>query len=297
VEVAIHTKALTRRFGRAVVVDHLDLCVNKSVITAFLGPNGAGKTTTIRMLLGLLKPQGGSCEVLGLRPGHPEALSRIGALVEQPSLYDHLTGFENVEITRLMKDVSRQETEHVLNQVGLAADARRPVRTYSLGMRQRLGMALALLGEPRLLILDEPNNGLDPAGILEMRELIRHLSKDLGVTVFLSSHLLAEVEQVASHVVVIDKGRLRYQGLMEEMGSPEAEELLVRVDDPERAILYLTSQGYAARISGGDVQVPVAKTEVPKVATLLMSGGFAIYELTPCRVNLEARFLSLLATS
>ena len=173
--VAIQSKGLTRRFGTFLAVDGVDLSVRTGAITAFLGPNGAGKTTTISLLLGLLKAQAGTCEVLGLPPGHPEALAQIGALVESPSLYDHLTGFENLEITRLMRDQPRTEVHRVLKQVDLERDARRPVREYSLGMRQRLGVALALMGQPRLLILDEPTNGLDPAGIQDMRTLIQRL--------------------------------------------------------------------------------------------------------------------------
>src|SRR5512133_462577 len=179
-EHAIWSHGLTRRFGKTKAVADLDLQVREGAITAFLGPNGAGKTTTISLLLGLLKIDSGACEVLGQHPGHPAALAQIGALVESPSLYDHLTGLENLEITRLMRDIPRSSLDRVLKLVDLARDARRPVREYSLGMRQRLGMALALLGEPRLLILDEPTNGLDHAGIQDMRALIRSLPKETG---------------------------------------------------------------------------------------------------------------------
>lgn len=296
-EDAIWSKGLTRRFGKMPAVEDLDLHVPKGMITAFLGPNGAGKTTTIRLLLGLLKPHSGVCGTLGFPSGHPTALARIGALVEYPSLYDHLTGFENVEITRLMKNAASTETERVLSLVGLSANARRPVRTYSLGMRQRLGMALALVGEPQLLILDEPNNGLDPAGILEMRELIRSLTRKMGITIFVSSHVLAEVEQIASHVVVIHHGRLRYQGPMEEMGVPGVESLRVRVKDAHRAMQCLSNRGYLAQMDSDELQVETTPSDAPHVAALLVGAGFELYELGPRRVSLESRFLHLLESA
>jgi ABC-2 type transport system ATP-binding protein len=291
---AIHSDALTRRFGKVPAVEDLDLRVPEGSITAFLGPNGAGKTTTIRLLLGLLKPTSGSCEVLGFRPGHPEALRQLGAMVESPSLYGHLTGHENVEITRLMRGAPRTETERVLQVVGLAADARRLVQQYSLGMRQRLGLALALIGSPRLLVMDEPTNGLDPSGIQEMRELIRHVPATIGATVFLSSHILAEVEQVASQVVVIHRGRLRYQGPTEDLGSRGPALLQLRVDDPTRAGALLRARNLTVTEEAPYLLVQATENEAPTVAACLVGAGLALYELAPRRKNLEARFLELL---
>jgi ABC-2 type transport system ATP-binding protein len=291
---AIHSDALTRRFGKIPAVEGLDLRVPEGSITAFLGPNGAGKTTTIRLLLGLLKPSGGSCEVLGRRPGHPETLRQLGAMVEAPSLYGHLTGRENVEITRLMRGAPRTETDRVLQVVGLQQDARRIVQQYSLGMRQRLALALALLGHPRLLVLDEPTNGLDPSGIQEMRELIRRVPETIGATVFLSSHILAEVEQIASQVVVIHRGRLRYQGPMDGMGHQGPALLQVRVDDPARAAALLRERGHIVTEAAPHLLVQVEEAGTPAVAAALVGGGLALYELAPRRRNLEARFLDLL---
>lgn len=293
-EYAIRSHALTRRFGKATVVDHLDLQVRAGAITGFLGPNGAGKTTTISLLLGLLKPTEGSCEVLGLPPGHPAALAQIGAMVESPSLYDHLTGVENIEITRLMRDEPRSEVDRVLTLVGLGKDGHRPVRTYSLGMRQRLGMALALMGAPRLLVLDEPTNGLDPAGIQEMRELIRDLPRETGATIFLSSHLLAEVEQVVEDVVVIHHGRLRYQGPLEGLGPPGPAEVLVKVDDPGRALAYVADQGFQAHLEADRVLIQAPESQAPRIAAGLVGQGLSIFELAPRKAHLEARFLALL---
>ena len=293
-EFVIRSENLTRRFGKRTVVEALDLKVREGSITAFLGPNGAGKTTTIRLLLGLLKAQEGMCEVLGLPPGHPEALAQLGAFVEAPSLYDHLTGLENAEITRWMRDLPRSESDRVLTLVGLQNDARRPARTYSLGMRQRLAMALALMGEPRLLILDEPTNGLDPIGIQEMRELIRSIPRDTGATVFLSSHILAEVEQIASDVVVIHQGRLRYQGPMDLLGSPGSAQIEVRVDDPSRALRRLAEMGLSTRQEEDRILVEGTADMAPRIAAGLVHEGLELFELGPRKVSLEARFLSLL---
>ncbi len=291
---AIRSDGLTRRFGKIAAVQGLDLRIPEGSITAFLGPNGAGKTTTIRLLLGLLKPTNGTCEVLGHRPGHPEALRQLGAMVESPSLYGHLTGYENVEITRLMRNAQRTETDRVLQVVGLTKDARRTVQQYSLGMRQRLAMALALIGNPRLLVMDEPTNGLDPSGIQEIRELIRHVPRTNGATVFLSSHILGEVEQIATQVVVIHRGKLRYQGPMAELGAHGPTRLQVRVDDPAKGEALLRANGVQVSSESPFLVVDTGETGAPGVATCLVQGGLSLYELTPRRKNLEARFLELL---
>jgi ABC-2 type transport system ATP-binding protein len=289
----IHSKGLGRRFGRLTAVAGLDLDIPEATISAFLGPNGAGKTTTIRLLLGLLKAQEGTCEVLGLPPGHPAALAQIGAMVESPSLYAHLTGLENVEITRRMKDAPRSESDRVLSIVGLMGDAKRPVRDYSLGMRQRLGLALALIGNPKLLVLDEPTNGLDPAGIQEMRELLRSFPRETGATVFLSSHLLAEVEQLAEHLVVIHKGRTRYQGSLSELGMGEPARLRLRVDNSGLALGLMKEMGISTAEDQGTVFAMVPEADVPHLVEALVGAGLAIYEVAPEHRNLESRFLAL----
>ena len=293
-EFVISAAGLSRRYGSRLVVDGLDLQVNPQTITGFLGPNGAGKTTTISLLLGLLKANAGTAEVLGLPPGHPEALAQIGALVESPALYDHLTGMENLEITRLLRNLPRAESDRVLRLVRLSQDARRPVREYSLGMRQRLGVALALLGQPRLLILDEPTNGLDPAGIQDMRELIRRLPLETGASVFLSSHLLAEIEQMAQDLVVIHRGKLRYQGPMEQLGAPGQAELQVQVGDIAQTLGILAREGFACQELDGRVVIEAMLDQAPYVAACLVTGGCDLYQLSPLKANLEARFLALL---
>ena len=288
----IRAEHLSHRFGARAVLDDLTFSVRPGVVTGFLGPNGAGKTTTFSLRLGLLRPSGGRAEVLGLAPGDPRALAHIGALVESPALYDHLTGRENLEITRLLRQLPRSETDRVLGLVALSQDARRPVRDYSLGMRQRLGLALALLGDPRILLLDEPTNGLDPSGIQAMRDLLRALPRASGATVLLSSHLLSEVEQVAQDLVVIHRGRLRYQGPLSELGGEGAASLRVRVDAPEGARDLLRAAGFAWTESGEDVWIAATPEAGPAVADLLVRGGCGLKELHPRAVNLEARFLA-----
>ena len=213
-EHAAITRGLTKRFGRVAAVTDVALEVPRCCVYGFLGLNGAGKTTTIRMLLGLVRPTAGEVHLLGfpMPARRREALSRVGAVVEHPTVYPHLTGIENLELTRRLIGAAPSSISRALEIVDLTAPARRLVREYSTGMRQRLGVAIALLGSPELLILDEPTNGLDPAGIEALRELIRGLPGRMNATVFVSSHILAEVEQIADHVGILHEGRLMLQG-------------------------------------------------------------------------------------
>jgi ABC-type multidrug transport system ATPase subunit len=245
---AIETMGLSRRFGDIIAVDKLDLHVPQGSIYGFLGPNGSGKTTTIRMLIGLIHADQGKVHIfkLPLEKERLAALEQIGALVELPSLYPHLTGWENLELTRRLVNVNPSHIQRVLAIVDLTADAKRLVRGYSLGMRQRLALALALLREPKLLILDEPTNGLDPAGIHEMRNLIRTLPTEHGMTVFISSHLLSEVEQMATDVGIINSGKLLFQGSLAELQAQQLEQIVIETDRPEDAIQILNAAGWAA---------------------------------------------------
>jgi ABC-2 type transport system ATP-binding protein len=290
---AISSRALTRHFGTVKAVDGLDLQVPRGGVSAFLGPNGSGKTTTIRLLLGLLKPTTGTCEVLGRPAGDLQALSRIGAMVENPSLYPHLTGRENLEITRIIRGCPRESIHEVLGLVGLKDAADRPCKGYSLGMKQRLGLALALLHKPELLILDEPTNGLDPAGIREIRELIRDLPRRLGVTVFLSSHLLAEVEQVADHVVILSQGRMRFQGSPDELRARAGARLEVICGETERAITCLAELGLAGIREGDRILCDAERAMAPSVAEQLVAAGIPIYGLSMLEAGLEDIFLTL----
>jgi ABC-2 type transport system ATP-binding protein len=295
---AIRTFGLTRRFDGGQGVVDLDLAVPAGGIYAFLGPNGAGKTTTIRLLLGLLRPQAGRVEIFGqaFDRRHPATLARIGALVESPSLYPHLSGRDNLEVTRRLVNAERSRIDEVLEQVSLAADAERKVATYSLGMKQRLGIALALLNRPRLLILDEPGNGLDPAGTLDMRALVRSLATDAGITIFLSSHLLAEVEQVADHIGVLREGRLCYQGPLETLRERLRGRLLVGSSRPDLALGLLATLGERAGLaSGGDIEITDPRGDDETLLSALVAAGCGVRSFRRERPTLETLFFHLTA--
>jgi ABC-type multidrug transport system ATPase subunit len=294
---AITTSGLTRYFGRLRAVDGLDLSVPQGSIYGFLGPNGAGKTTTIRMLLGLIRPNTGDVQLFGrpLRQNHVALLRRVGALVESPSLYPNLTGRENLEVTRRLTGGERAQIGQALHVVHLDDAADRQVRGYSTGMKQRLGLALALLRTPELLILDEPTNGLDPAGIQEMRDLIAHLPGEYGVTVFLSSHLLAEVEQVATHIGIIQEGRLRFQGTQEDLHAQMEGHLVLGVDQPEKAKFVLREAGWTVHKNGGP-RITVAangRSDAAMVNARLVREGVNVYHLNLEQPTLEDMFMTL----
>jgi lantibiotic transport system ATP-binding protein len=295
-EYLIETRGLSRRFGARVAVDDLNLLVPAAGVYGFLGPNGAGKTTAIRMLLGLIRPDAGEVCLFGqsLRSNHRELMSRVGALVEAPSLYPHLTGRENLEVTRRLLGSPRNLIDLALDTVRMTRDANRRVREYSLGMRQRLGLALALLNQPELLILDEPTNGLDPAGIHEMRDLIRRLPEEFGVTVFLSSHLLSEVEQIAGHIGIIHESKLLFQGTLAELQQKQQTELTVGVTEPDRAIDCLVHAGWSVQRRDGLLSVSAAVAEdAVKVNRLLMDHRLDVFHLALSQRSLEDIFLTL----
>lgn len=296
-DLVITTSGLTRRFGKLTAVDSVDLAVECGSVYGFLGPNGAGKTTTIRLLLGLIHPHAGHVRLFdsSLQSGRIELLRRVGALVESPSLYPHLTGRENLEVTRRLIAGKRQRIDEVLRIVRLEEAADRLVKGYSTGMKQRLGLALALLGEPELLILDEPTNGLDPAGIREMREFICRLPQEHGITVFLSSHLLSEVEQMATHIGIIDKGRLLFQGTPDELQAQLNPQVKLGVDRPDEAARILTQAGWSVRSNGGR-QLCVAvngQSDVAMINAQLTGGGVNVFQLSLEQPSLEDIFLEL----
>lgn len=293
----IESTGLTRRFGTLTAVDSLNLQVPCGSIYGFLGPNGAGKTTTIRLLLGLSRADAGNVQVFGepLAKRRTAILRRVGALVESPSLYPNLTGRENLEVTRRLTGATKAQIGWALHTVRLEDAADRLVRGYSSGMRQRLGLALALLLGPDLLILDEPTNGLDPAGIQEMRELIRRLPLEDQVTVFLSSHLLAEVEQVATHIGIIQNGRLCFQGSMDDLHAEMADQVVLQVDQPQRARTSLQQAGWPVH-GNGDTRLTVAAAGVSDAAminALLVQAGVNVYHLSVQQPTLEEIFLAL----
>jgi len=295
-EYLIETRGLTRRFGAQVAVDDLNLLVPAAGVYGFLGPNGAGKTTAIRMLLGLIRPDAGEVCLFGqpLRSNHRALMSRVGALVEAPSLYPHLTGRENLEVTRRLLGSPPKLIDVALDTLRLTRDADRRVREYSLGMRQRLGLALALLNKPQLLILDEPTNGLDPAGIHEMRDLIRRLPDEFGVTVFLSSHLLSEVEQIASHIGIIHESKLLFQGTLAELQQRQQTELTIGVTKPDAAVDCLVNAGWTVQRRDGLLTVSAkAAEDAVSINRLLVDHRLDVFHLALSQRSLEDIFLTL----
>jgi len=298
---ALATRGLTKRFrGGQVAVDGVDLMVPHGSVYGFLGPNGSGKTTTIRMLLGLIAPTSGEHDLLGRRmPGAAaEVLPRVGALVEGPAFYPYLSGWDNLaRIDAADRTVDpatgRARIGLALERVGLSAAARKRYRNYSLGMRQRLGLAAALLRPRDLLVLDEPTNGLDPQGTREVRALIRELAAE-GATVFLSSHLLSEIEQVCSHVGVMSRGRLVAQGTLRELRDVAAPRVRVVTGQPAEAMAVLTALGLAAP-EARDGQVLATLDGVPseRVTEALVRAGIGVRELVVERPDLEDVFVSL----
>jgi len=297
IELAIATHDLTRRFGRVTAADRVSLQVPRGTVYGFLGPNGAGKTTTIRLLLGLLHADAGRVEILGqdLRRFRLPLLRRVGALVETPSLYPHLTGRENLEVVRRLSGGDPQQIARALSIVTLEGAADRLVGHYSLGMKQRLGLAMALLNAPDLLILDEPTNGLDPAGIREMRNLICQLAQEDGLTIFLSSHLLAEVEQMATYIGIINEGRLLFQGKLDELHAQMDRHVVVEVDQPQKAKLVLQQSGWAIH-RNGDHRLTIAandRCDVSMINARLLEAGINVYRLDLEQPTLEDIFMTM----
>ncbi len=293
---AIQTEQLARTFAGSKGVHGIDLDVPEGSIYGFLGPNGAGKSTTIRLVLGLLRPDAGDIRLFGevFDRSHRSALRRVGALVDQPSLYPHLSARDNLEVTRRLMGAPRARIDEVLDLVELGADAQRRVRTFSTGMRQRLGIALTLLNEPRLLILDEPTNGLDPAGIASIRRFILRMTHERGLTVFLSSHLLAEIEQVATHVGVIHDGRLLFQGSLAELRAMSRASLEIGCSDSAAACADLRKVGeHPEQVDATTLRLSDSMLADYQINRLLVEHGHAVHRLTRSKRSLEELFLEL----
>lgn len=296
-DAVIETEDLTKRFGRRVAVDDLSMRVERGDIFGFLGQNGAGKSTTIRMVLGLVRPTSGRVRLLGHDMAkHPlRALARTGAIVETPAFYESYSGLQNLRLLAAMSGGADQKRiNQVLDIVGLRARAQDKVRVYSHGMRQRLGIAQALLPAPEVIILDEPTDGLDPQGIHEVRALIRRLRDELNLTVLLSSHLLNEVEQTCDRVAIIDHGRLLYQGTIEALIDKE-KTVKLTVDRIEDAYKILSADPALAVSRNGtqSLYVKMADDRIPDVNSLLVEQGIRVMELSPQRETLEQVFLRL----
>ncbi len=289
----IETRALTKRYGETILaVDALDLRVRRGEVYGFLGPNGAGKTTTLRMLLGLVRPTSGDALVLGAGPGTPAALGRIGAMVEGPGLYPYLSGRDNLRVLAGHAGAAPERVDAVLAETGLKDRAGDRAQTYSMGMKQRLGVAAALLKDPELLILDEPTNGLDPAGMAEMRAFIRSLARG-GRTVVLSSHLMGEVEQVCDRVGVIRDGALVAEGTVEQLRGRAM--LRVHAEPLGEAALLLAGLPEVADVAtdGGVLELSADVAAAAGINHALVTAGIAVSEISQRRASLEDVFLEL----
>ena len=301
-ELAIETSGLTKRFGARAAIDGVDLRVPLGSAFGFLGPNGAGKTTLIRTLLGLTHASDGSMRILGhaVPAERALALRRVGAIVEEPRFHGHLSGRENLRIVAAVRGPEvAARIAPALARVGLSERADEKVRRYSLGMRQRLGVARCLLADPRLLILDEPTNGLDPGGIQEFREMIRGMVEQEGRTVFISSHLLDEVEKICDAAAIVDRGRVVTQGPIAELAAAggKGAELILSVDDVEAALAALGASALVREAHRSDEGLRVvlaggAETAAPLNAALV-GAGIGVMRLEPVRHSLEERFLEI----
>lgn len=295
-EYIVETKGLTKTFKKEKAVDHLDLKIAKGEIYGFLGPNGAGKTTTIRMLLGLMKPTSGSIRIFqkDLQKEKIHILKKVGSLVENPSYYPHLTAYENLEAMRKILGVPKSRIHEVLEIVRLSHAAHKKVKGFSLGMKQRLGIAMALLNQPELLILDEPTNGLDPSGIIEIRELIKRLPQQFGMTILISSHLLSEIDQIATTVGIVTKGKLIFQDSIGAMREYAKQNISLKVNNGEQAWRALLAKGIKSDYEGGRVLLPKCSNEqVGEVVRLLVQDGFLIYRVEEEKHSLEDIFLQM----
>jgi ABC-type multidrug transport system ATPase subunit len=296
---AIESRGLGKRFGGQWAVDGVDLKVEAGSVYGFLGRNGAGKTTTIRLILGLLRPTRGSVSVFGFDVARDRigAARQTGSLLEARATYDQLSGRENLDSTRRMLGLPATEIDRVLGLVEMAGAAGRKVGHYSLGMRQRLGLARALLGGPRLLVLDEPMNGLDPDGIRDMRAVIRALPERTGATVLLSSHLLSEVEQIATHIGLMHDGQLVLQGPIGDLLKAATADLHIRTPDVARATALLGAAGYAPIAQTEGLSIALSSgpgggdAEAARVNRRLVEGGCAVAALSLRHADLEALYM------
>ncbi|MFN2537556.1 MAG: ABC transporter ATP-binding protein [Mycobacteriales bacterium] len=304
-ELVVETHGLTKRFGQRTAVDGLDLHVPRGVVAGFIGANGAGKTTTLRMLLGLVRPTEGTATVLGhdLREAS-SYLPKVGALIESPAFYPGLSGERNLRVQTTLGGIPDQRIPAVLEVVGLSGRGGDPYKSYSLGMKQRLGIASALLGEPELLVLDEPTNGLDPTGIREMRELLRQVA-DTGLTVLVSSHQLVELEQVCDWLVMVDAGKRVFQGTTAQLLAAGSDRLVLATEharDLDRLVTILGTRGAAASRQGRKVHVPLGDVQdvtgfLADINRAAMGEAIALVEIAVAAGTLEDRYASLVGAA
>lgn len=293
----IETNNLTKEYNGSFAVNNLNISIGEGQVYGFLGPNGAGKTTSIRMILGLIKPSKGSVEVFGKTQNSKNRaaiLKNVGALIENAASYPHLTAYENLKIMKTLTDSSYDNIDKVLKTVRLDDVKNKLVKEFSLGMRQRLGIAMALLRNPKLLILDEPTNGLDPSGIHEIRELIKEIPNTYGSTVLISSHLLSEIDQMATHVGIITKGSLVYQGSIEDLRNKGEDKILLRTNDIQKTLSVLNENGVSGKVNDGCVEMNYFNdSSVANIIQNIIYKGIKVYRIQEEKTSLEDIFLNM----
>ena len=296
----LKTTNLVHQFSeKEIVLNDINLQVIEGSIYGFLGPNGAGKTTTLRLLLGLLKKQQGEISIFGkpFEGNRVAILKNIGSLIESPSIYGHLTAYENLLLLQKIYQCPKDRILEVLNLVGLPNTGKKKSGQFSLGMKQRLSIAIALLHNPALLILDEPTNGLDPNGMIEIRELLSKINQENGVTILLSSHLLAEIEKLVTHIGVINKGKMVFQGTLDELKNKQKELLFIafETNDNEKALKLLNSFTLHPKKEGTKILIPsISKNEISNIIQQFVNNNIEVYEVSPTRNDLEAIFMNLI---
>jgi ABC-2 type transport system ATP-binding protein len=296
----IETEQLNYQFSaEQQILKDINLQVPESAIYGFLGPNGAGKTTTLRLLLGLLRMQQGKISIFGkqLSQNRYSILKEVGSLIESPSLYGHLNAYDNLEILRKVYQCSKGRIQHVLNLVGLKNTGSKKAGRFSLGMKQRLSIAIALLHQPRLLILDEPTNGLDPNGIIEMRELLKQLNKEEGLTILVSSHLLSEIEKLVTDVGIIHRGRLLFQGTLEALHQKQQQAVLTYLDtnDNRVAAAIINGAGMQAGFINNFITLPsMENNRIAQLNKMLVEKGIDVYQIHTVRNDLESIFMEII---
>jgi ABC-2 type transport system ATP-binding protein len=293
---AISVAGLSKNYGQLHALANATFDVPMGTICGFVGPNGSGKTTTIRMLLGLIKPSSGTGEILGQSINHPERyLSEVGAMIEGPAFYPALTGAENLRVLATLGGFAQERVEELLEIVGLGDRGDSKYKTYSLGMKQRLGIAATLLPNPKLLILDEPTNGLDPAGIQEVRDLLSKLSQE-GVTVFVSSHLLSEIEMISEYLVMLRKGEVIFFGHTQELLERTRPSILIKpnkLEDLERLKSIVQADGYLVKREGERLRIDAESSSSGKINQMAFDAGILLEEIAPIRPTLEETFFEM----
>ncbi|RBL89826.1 ABC transporter ATP-binding protein [Chitinophaga flava] len=299
---ALEAHQLSYRFSsRETVLQDICLQVSEGAIYGFLGPNGAGKTTTLRLLTGLLRKQAGTIHILGLQADRHrlEVMRRTGCLIESPAIYEHLSAIENLSVLQKIYQCPKANMGAVLQTVGLGAVANKKAGQFSLGMKQRLALAMAMLHQPSLLILDEPTNGLDPNGIIEMRELLKKINREQGTTIIISSHLLSEVERLATHIGIINKGRMVFEDSLDALvcRRQETQGFLLDTTHPAAALQLLSHQQVEARAEAGRIRIPALPEEtIAGLNSLLVQHGIGVYGIQAVKNDLETIFMDLINT-